>query len=190
MLRDEAGLRKRKAKPIHLGTDATSLPELVRQLGERRFGHGSRVGDPFCGGGSIPFEAARLGCGVYAADLNPIACLLTWGALNVVGGDDDTRRRIAQAQQAIVTAVDWQIVELGFEHDAGPLDVKLPIGAPTRWPHGWRVGRSGEAVPPEAAVCDHLPRYRLARADDRDAVRARTQPDHPRPGARSRAAEL
>ena len=62
----------------HLGTDATSLPELVRQLGERRFGHRPRVGDPFCGGGSIPFEAARLGCDVYAADLNPIACLLTW----------------------------------------------------------------------------------------------------------------
>jgi hypothetical protein len=60
------------------------------------------------------------------------------------------RQRIAQAQQAIVTDVDRQIVELGFEHDAGPLDVKLPIGAPTRWPHGWRVGRSGEAVPPEA----------------------------------------
>jgi hypothetical protein len=96
----------------HLGTDATSPPELVRQLGERRFGHRPRVGDPFCGGGSIPFEAARLGCDVYAADLNPIACLLTWGALNVVGGVDDTRRRIAQAQQAIVTAVDRQIVEL------------------------------------------------------------------------------
>jgi nitronate monooxygenase len=61
MLRDEAGLRKRKAKPIHLGTDATNPPELVRQLGERRFGHRPRVGDPFCGGGSIPFEAARLG---------------------------------------------------------------------------------------------------------------------------------
>jgi hypothetical protein len=89
MLRDEAGLRKRKAKPIHLGTDATNPPELVRQLGERRFGHGSRVGDPFCGGGSIPFEAARLGYGVYAADLHPIACLLTWGTLNVVGGDDE-----------------------------------------------------------------------------------------------------
>jgi putative DNA methylase len=117
----------------HLGTSAESLPELVRQLGLRRFGHAPRVGDPFCGGGSIPFEAARLGCNVYAADLNPIACLLTWGALNIVGGDDETRGRITEAQKDIVAAVDRQIVELGFEHDAGPLDLKLPMDAPSRW---------------------------------------------------------
>ena len=46
----------------HLGTDAQTLPELVRQMGERQFGHVPRVGDAFCGGGSVPFEAARLGC--------------------------------------------------------------------------------------------------------------------------------
>lgn len=134
----------------HLGTNAETLPDLVRQLGRSRFGHTPRVGDPFCGGGSIPFEAARLGCDVYAADLNPIACLLTWGALNIVGGDDETRQRIADAQKAIVAAVDRQIVEFGFEHDAGPSDLKLPMNAPSRWPHGWRVGRSGDAVPPGA----------------------------------------
>jgi len=70
----------------HLGTSAASLPELVRELGERRWGHTPRVGDAFCGGGSIPFEAARLGCDVYASDINPVAGLLTWGALNIVGG--------------------------------------------------------------------------------------------------------
>jgi putative DNA methylase len=32
--------------------------------------------DPFAGGGSIPLEAARLGCEAYAGDLNPIAVLL------------------------------------------------------------------------------------------------------------------
>jgi putative DNA methylase len=133
----------------HLGTTADSLPELVRQLGRRRFGHTPRVGDPFCGGGSIPFEAARLGCDVHAADLNPIACLLTWGALNIVGGDEETRKRIAEAQRKIVAAVDRQIVALGFEHNAGPHDLKLPMDAPSRWPHGWRIGRSGVAIPPE-----------------------------------------
>ena len=59
----------------HLGTSATSLPELVRELGERRFGHVPRVGDAFCGGGTIPFEAARIGCDAYASDLNPVAGL-------------------------------------------------------------------------------------------------------------------
>lgn len=42
----------------HLDTDAASLQELVGELGTRRFGHVPRVGDAFCGGGSIPFEAA------------------------------------------------------------------------------------------------------------------------------------
>ena len=134
----------------HLGTAAASLPELVRQLGERRFGHAPRVGDPFCGGGSIPFEAARLGCDVYASDLNPIACLLTWGALNIVGGSDETRTRITQAQARIVAEVDRQIVELGFEHDGFyDKELRLPIDAPTRFPHGWKVNRKGEPVPPE-----------------------------------------
>ena len=57
-----------------------------------RFGHRPKVADTFCGGGSIPFEAARIGCDVYASDLNPIACMLTWGAFNIIGADERTRR--------------------------------------------------------------------------------------------------
>ena len=57
----------------HLGTGAHSLPELVEQLGVMRFGHRPRVADTFAGSGQIPFEAARLGCDVYAADLSPVA---------------------------------------------------------------------------------------------------------------------
>ena len=56
----------------HLGTSATSHAELVHQLGIMRFGHRPRVADAFSGGGSIPFEAARLGCDVYASDVNPM----------------------------------------------------------------------------------------------------------------------
>ena len=51
----------------HLGTSAHSFPELVEQLGIMRFGHRPRVADTFCGSGQIPFEAARLGCDVYAS---------------------------------------------------------------------------------------------------------------------------
>ncbi|MCP4702880.1 MAG: DUF1156 domain-containing protein [Gammaproteobacteria bacterium] len=101
----------------HLGTDAHSFPELAEQLGIMRFGRRPRVADTFCGGGSIPFEAARLGCDVYASDLNPIACMLTWGALNIIGANADTRARIAKAQQEVAEAVDKEITELGIEHD-------------------------------------------------------------------------
>ena len=40
----------------HLGTDARTLYEVIEQLGVMRFGRRPRVGDTFCGGGSIPFE--------------------------------------------------------------------------------------------------------------------------------------
>src|SRR5688572_239654 len=78
----------------HLGTNAQSFPVLVEQLGVMRFGHQPRLADTFCGSGQIPFEAARLGCDVYASDLNPVACMLTWGAFNIVGGTKKARRRL------------------------------------------------------------------------------------------------
>lgn len=102
----------------HLGIKAHSHQELVEQLGLLRYGHKPRVGDTFSGGGSIPFEAARLGCDVYASDLNPIACMLTWGALNIIGASPEERRDIEQAQRDVAEAVDTEITELGIEHDA------------------------------------------------------------------------
>jgi putative DNA methylase len=101
----------------HLGTAAHSFPELVEQLGILRFGHRPRVADTFCGSGQIPFEAARLGCDVYASDLNPIACMLTWGALNIVGGSPESRERLAREQQALVRRVQEEIDSLGVETD-------------------------------------------------------------------------
>jgi adenine-specific DNA methylase len=93
----------------HLGTGAASLPEIIRELGESRFGRLPRVGDVFSGGGSIPFEAARLGCEAYGSDLNPVAGLLTWGALNVVGGGSDVIERIERAQQRVFNEVQQQV---------------------------------------------------------------------------------
>ncbi len=101
----------------HLGTTAAGFPELVQQLGERRFGHTPRVGDAFCGGGSIPFEAARLGCEAYGADLNPVAALLTWGALNIVGGGAEVAARVRRAQTAAFEALDEQITDWRIEHN-------------------------------------------------------------------------
>ena len=80
----------------HLGTQAKSLPELVEQLGQRTFGHTPRVGDSFCGGGSIPFEAARIGCEAFGSDLNPVAGLLTWAGLNLLGGGKAVQREVMQ----------------------------------------------------------------------------------------------
>jgi len=100
-----------------LGISAHSLPELVEQLGLLRYGHRPRVGDTFAGGGSIPFEAARIGCDVYASDLNPIACMLTWGALNIIGASPERRAEIEKAQRTVAEAVDEEITALGIELD-------------------------------------------------------------------------
>jgi adenine-specific DNA methylase len=101
----------------HLGTHASSLMELVQELGERRYGRRPRVGDAFCGGGSVPFEAARLGCDAYGSDLNPVAALLTWAALHIVGGGEDVARQVQQAQEQVFQAVDAQVTAWGIEHN-------------------------------------------------------------------------
>ena len=106
-----------EAVNAHHGTAAHSFPELVEQLGIMRFGHRPRVGDTFCGSGQIPFEAARLGCDVYASDLNPIACMLTWGAFHIVGGSPDSRVELDCKQRQLIEKVQAVIDELGVETD-------------------------------------------------------------------------
>lgn len=101
----------------HLGTDTSSFPELVDQMGIARFGHRPKVADVFCGSGQIPFEAARLGCDVYASDLNPIACMLTWGAFNIVGANKEKRAEIDKAQKKLAEQVQKEIDALGVETD-------------------------------------------------------------------------
>jgi putative DNA methylase len=123
------------------GVRAFSHEELVEQLGMLRYGHRPRVGDTFCGGGSIPFEAARLGCDVYASDLNPIACMLTWGALNIIGASAEKRAEIEQAQKEVAEAVDREITELGIEHNERGDKAKVFLYClETRCPEtGWMV---------------------------------------------------
>ena len=100
----------------HLGTNASSVSELVTELGMRRFGHVPRVGDSFCGGGSIPFEAARIGCEAYGSDLSPVAALLTWASLNIVGGGEQVTEHVRKRQRDIFGAVNRKIAELAIEH--------------------------------------------------------------------------
>lgn len=101
----------------HLGTSASSLSGLVAQLGQRRFGRLPRVGDSFCGGGSIPFEAARIGCEAYASDLNPVAGLLTWASLNLLGGGPAKQQEAERVQQRVFAEADRQITEWRIEHN-------------------------------------------------------------------------
>jgi len=101
----------------HLNTTAKDLSELVEQLGQSTFGHTPRVGDSFCGGGSIPFEAARIGCEAFASDLNPVAGLLTWANLNLLGGGVAVQDEVRKAQKEVFAEADKQIIEWRIEHN-------------------------------------------------------------------------
>lgn len=107
----------------HLGTDAHSIPEIVQQLGTMRFGTRPQVADCFSGSGQIPFEAARIGCDVFASDLNPVACMLTWGAFHIVGASQKEKDILEARQKEVIRKVLCEVDKLGVETDG----------------HGWRA---------------------------------------------------
>lgn len=101
----------------HLETSASSIQELIKQLGKKRYGHTPRIGDSFAGGGSIPFESARIGADIYGSDLNPIASLLTWSSLNIAGASNDEIKKLKEFQKKVYDKVDEQIKQWGIEHN-------------------------------------------------------------------------
>ncbi|MBP6949078.1 MAG: DUF1156 domain-containing protein, partial [Candidatus Pacebacteria bacterium] len=101
----------------YLGTTATNLQELMEQLSILRYGNLVTVGDCFSGGGSVPFEAARIGLKAYGSDLNPVATLLSWAALNINGSTDDEVEQLRIFQKKVYDVVDSQITTWGVEHN-------------------------------------------------------------------------
>lgn len=130
----------------YCGTNAATLQEWVSQMSQRRFGHQIRVGDAFSGMGSIPFEAAELGCDVYASDLNPVACLLTWGALNIIAGSKAFHSKVLAAQDKLYREMDEWYLQSGLETSEEGYRATLyfycvEITVP-EW-DGWRIPVSG-----------------------------------------------
>jgi len=54
-----------------------------REILKSTAGNPPRVYDPFCGGGSIPLEAQRLGLESHGSDLNPVAVLITKALIEI-----------------------------------------------------------------------------------------------------------
>jgi putative DNA methylase len=70
------------AKSIARGNKhpAPTTPEDVRKYLEAE---APKIYDPFCGGGSIPLEAQRLGLEAHGSDLNPVAVLITKALIEI-----------------------------------------------------------------------------------------------------------
>lgn len=58
-------------------TNETVIAAARAEIMRSTDGNPPPVLDPFCGGGSIPLEAQRLGLEAYGSDLNPVAVLIT-----------------------------------------------------------------------------------------------------------------
>ena len=98
-------------------------------------------------GGSIPHDSAQP-CDAFASDLNPVACMLTWGAINIIGADAKKSKQIEATQRAIATAVDRDISALGIEHDREGNRAKAFLYClETRCPQtGWMVPITGSWI--------------------------------------------
>ena len=59
------------------------LEEARNEILKSTDGNPPPVLDPFCGGGSIPLEAQRLGLEAHASDLNPVAVLITKAMIEI-----------------------------------------------------------------------------------------------------------
>ena len=82
---EEVGSREEAVKREHdlkTGFGRKWLKELI-ESGRARQAGPPPVLDPFCGGGSIPLEAQRLGLEAHASDLNPVAVLITKALIEI-----------------------------------------------------------------------------------------------------------
>ena len=76
----------KKDQAVAKGTTAHDLKQMLASsdvVNEFLAHHAPPVLDPFCGGGSIPLEAQRLGLRAYASDLNPVPVLITKALIEI-----------------------------------------------------------------------------------------------------------
>ncbi|WP_392533736.1 DUF1156 domain-containing protein [Nostoc sp. C117] len=62
------------------GDEPPTKPEEVTEYLSK---HAPPIYDPFCGGGSIPLEAQRLGLEAHGSDINPVAVLITKALIEI-----------------------------------------------------------------------------------------------------------
>ena len=63
--------------------DERILAEVRQEILKSTGGNPPPVYDPFCGGGSIPLEAQRLGLEAHGSDLNPVAVMITKALIEI-----------------------------------------------------------------------------------------------------------
>ena len=72
-----------KLVPWENSNNRVVLDEAYAEILKSTGGHPPPIYDPFCGGGSIPLEAQRLGLEAHGSDLNPVAVLITKALIEI-----------------------------------------------------------------------------------------------------------
>ena len=97
-------------------TSAKSLNELVEQLSTQRYGRLITVGDCFLEAEAFLLKLPEL-CEAYGSDLNPIAGLLTWANIHILGSNDDEVIEMKSFQEEVFKSVNAEMSKLGIEHN-------------------------------------------------------------------------
>lgn len=101
---------------------AKLFQEARQRIRSAHGGRPPRVLDPFAGGGSIPLEAARLGCEAYAIELNPVAHLVELATIVYPSRFGETLVREVERWSKVVFE--------GVRRDVGDLYPPLQAPAP------------------------------------------------------------
>ena len=107
--------------------------------------HAPPVQDPFCGGGSIPLEAQRLGLKAYASDLNPVAVLITKALVEIPPRFAGKPPVNPDSQQRTKTGAEWNGAR-GLAEDVRHYGNWMKDEALKRLAHLYPKGPNGEAV--------------------------------------------
>ena len=83
---------------------AQARAEIMKSTG----GSPPPVLDPFCGGGSIPLEAQRLGLTAYGSDLNPVAVLITKAMIEIPPRFTGKAAVNPDSRQRMMAEGEWQ----------------------------------------------------------------------------------
>ena len=89
-------------------TNETVLEEARAEIRHSTGGNLPPVLDPFCGGGSIPLEAQRLGLTAYASDLNPVAVLITKALIEIPPQFDNRPPVHPEARRGVGSTGAWK----------------------------------------------------------------------------------
>jgi putative DNA methylase len=95
-----------------LWENSTNEEVLERARAEIRRSTGGKpppLFDPFCGGGSIPLEAQRLGLATYASDLNPVAVLITAALIEIPAKFAGQAPVHPEARRALGVSGSWPV---------------------------------------------------------------------------------